>query len=90
MDEFKPLGEDAAALNFSSVSIETVENYWDRRPCNLFHSAAELGTCQYFDEVERRKYFVEPHIPAFADFQAWRGKRLASSSSQNKFRVHET
>jgi len=35
-----------------------------------------FGTRLYFDEVEQRKYFVEPHIPAFADFIRWRGKRV--------------
>jgi ubiquinone/menaquinone biosynthesis C-methylase UbiE len=31
---------------------------------------------EYFDEVEARKYLVEPHIPAFADFAKWQGKRV--------------
>jgi ubiquinone/menaquinone biosynthesis C-methylase UbiE len=35
-----------------------------------------VGTREYFDEVEARKYFVEPHIPAFAQFERWRGKRV--------------
>lgn len=58
------------------VSIEAVRNYWDVRPCNLHHSEKEVGTKPYFDEVEYRKYLVEPHIPLFADFGAWRGKRV--------------
>src|SRR4030095_8964657 len=53
---------------FEEVPIATVRDYWNRRPCNLRHSPAPVGTRQYFDEVEQRKYFVEPHIPAFADF----------------------
>jgi len=56
--------------------IERVENFWDRRPCNIRHSPSEVGTRQYFDEVEARKYFVEPHISRFADFKRWRGKRV--------------
>jgi ubiquinone/menaquinone biosynthesis C-methylase UbiE len=35
-----------------------------------------VGTKEYFDEVERRKYFVEPHIPAFANFPQWSGKKV--------------
>ena len=31
---------------------------------------------EYFDEVEARKYFVEPHIPGFAQFERWRGKKV--------------
>ena len=53
-----------------------IKDYWDRRPCNIRHSDSELGTKKYFDEVEERKYFVEPHIPKFADFAQWKGKRV--------------
>ena len=53
-----------------------MQRYWDARPCNLRHSTAEVGSRQYFDEVEVRKYFVEPHIPAFAEFAKWKGKKV--------------
>ncbi len=56
--------------------IEQIKNYWDRRPCNIKHSAKEIGTKEYFDEVEKRKYFVEPHIPTFAQFQKWKDKKV--------------
>ena len=29
---------------FDSVSIETVAEYWDARPCNIRHSARPVGT----------------------------------------------
>ncbi len=58
------------------ASIETVAEYWNRRPCNIRHSPSEVGSRRYFDEVEERKYFVEPHIPAFAEFARWKGKRV--------------
>jgi SAM-dependent methyltransferase len=35
-----------------------------------------VGSRGYFDEVEGRKYRVEPHIPAFAEFERWKGKRV--------------
>jgi len=57
-------------------SLKEVQDFWNARPCNLRHSSAPVGTKQYFDEVEERKYFVEPHIPAFADFTRWAGKRV--------------
>jgi ubiquinone/menaquinone biosynthesis C-methylase UbiE len=57
-------------------SLKEVQDFWNARPCNLRHSNAPVGTKQYFDEVEERKYFVEPHIPAFADFTRWAGKRV--------------
>jgi 2-polyprenyl-3-methyl-5-hydroxy-6-metoxy-1,4-benzoquinol methylase len=62
--------------NFSEVSIDAVRNYWNKRPCNIRHSTKPIGSKQYYDEVEARKYFVEPHIPAFADFAAMQGKKV--------------
>ena len=56
--------------------IQTVQSYWNARPCNVRHSTQPIGTQEYFDEVEKRKYFVEPHIPGFAQFQRWKGKRV--------------
>ena len=66
----------ALRMTTEAVSIETVKAYWDRRPCNIRHSTLPLGTKEYFDEVEARKYYVEPHIPAFAQFERWAGKRV--------------
>lgn len=57
-------------------SIVEVKSYWDRRPCNVRHSSRNIGTREYFKEVEERKYFVEPHIPDFAQFERWAGKRV--------------
>ena len=56
--------------------IQTVQSYWNARPCNIRHSNQPIGTKEYFDEVEKRKYFVEQHIPAFAQFERWKGKRV--------------
>lgn len=61
---------------FTEVPIDDVQAYWDRRPCNIRHSTAPAGTTQYFEEVEHRKYFVEPHIPGFAQFERWKGKKV--------------
>jgi 2-polyprenyl-3-methyl-5-hydroxy-6-metoxy-1,4-benzoquinol methylase len=61
---------------FRDVPINTVREYWNARPCNIRHSPKPVGEREYFDEVEARKYFVEPHIPRFAEFPRWRGKRV--------------
>jgi ubiquinone/menaquinone biosynthesis C-methylase UbiE len=61
---------------FETVSVDHVQAYWDARPCNLRHSDQPIGSRRYFDEVEQRKYFVEPHSPAFAEFARWQGKRV--------------
>lgn len=61
---------------FDTVSVERVREYWNNRPCNIRHSPSPVGSREYFDEVEARKYFVEPHIPLFADFDNWAGKKV--------------
>jgi SAM-dependent methyltransferase len=58
------------------ASLDSVRDYWNRRPCNLRHGTAEVGTRDYFDQVEARKYLVEPHIPAFSEFDKWKGNKV--------------
>ena len=64
------------AADFENVQIARVRDYWNARPCNIRHSTAPIGTREYFDQVEARKYFVEYHIPAFAEFERWLGKKV--------------
>lgn len=61
---------------FEATPVQAVQNYWNSRPCNIRHSTKPIGTREYFDEVEARKHFVEPHIPGFAEFERWQGKRV--------------
>lgn len=35
-----------------------------------------MGTRAYFDQVEARKYRVEPHISRFAEFARWQDKKV--------------
>jgi hypothetical protein len=35
-----------------TVTIEEVKKFWNDRPCNIKHSSKELGTIEYFNEVE--------------------------------------
>ncbi|PWS38367.1 methyltransferase type 12 [Falsiroseomonas bella] len=66
----------SASLAAPLPGIDDVQSYWDRRPCNIRHSKQPIGTREYFDEVEARKYFVEPHIPGFAQFDLWKGRKV--------------
>ena len=68
--------QDAAMNQDKEAALAAVRDFWNRRPCNIRHSAKPIGSNEYFDEVEARKYFVEPHIPIFAEFEKWRGKRV--------------
>ncbi len=61
---------------FRDVPVEKVQSYWDVRPCNIRHSTKPIGSEEYFHEVEFRKYRVEPHIPRFAEFERWKGKKV--------------
>jgi hypothetical protein len=58
------------------ATLEDVQNCWISRPCNLRHSNAPVGSKHFFDEVEDSKYFVEPHIPDFANFSTLSEKRV--------------
>lgn len=58
------------------TTIQAVREFWDARPCNVRHSDQPRGTREYFEEVERKKFTAEPHIPDFCEFERWRGKRV--------------
>jgi len=59
-----------------TVTIEEVKKFWNDRPCNIKHSSKEIGTKEYFNEVERKKFFVEPHILKFTKFPQWKNKKV--------------
>ena len=67
---------EASAEPPKSPTIQAVQDFWNGRPCNIRHSRKPVGTREYFDEVEERKHFVESHIPGFAQFDRWKGKRV--------------
>ena len=58
------------------VTIDQVRDYWNNRPCNLRHSQSPVGTKEYFEEVEARRYANEPHNYTFPEFDRWKGKRV--------------
>ena len=56
--------------------IKPVKDFWNTRPCNIRHSKKDIGSKEYFDEVEKKKFFVEPHIKTFSQFERWSGKKV--------------
>jgi len=56
--------------------LEQIRTYWNNRPCNIRHSRSPIGTKEYFDEVEARRYANEPHNYTFPEFERWKGKRV--------------
>jgi ubiquinone/menaquinone biosynthesis C-methylase UbiE len=65
----------------TNPTINDVKEFWDSRPCNVRHSNKPQGTREYFDEVQQKKFTAEPHIPAFCEFDSWRGKRVLEIGS---------
>lgn len=60
----------------SNELLDKIVQYWDRQPCNINHSASEVGTEQFFNENSEKRYFVEPHIKDLAQFHLYAGKRV--------------
>jgi len=59
-----------------SPTIDDIKNYWNTQPCNVKHSSKDINTYQYFEEVSKKRYFVEPHIPEFAGFNKYKDKKV--------------
>ena len=56
--------------------VEKITEYWNRQPCNINHSLAEVGSEQFFVENSQRRYFVEPHLRDLAQFHQYQGRRV--------------
>ena len=59
-----------------TATIEDVKKFWNDRPCNVKHSSKEVGTKEYFNEVECKKFKAESHILKFTEFSKWEGKKV--------------
>lgn len=57
-------------------SLNDVRDFWNRLPCGVRLSEKPVGSREYFDEVERERYSREPHVPLFAQFERWKGKKV--------------
>lgn len=57
------------------ISIDEVRAFWDDFRCGSRLSSAAERT-QYFAEVSRRRYQIEPHVPGIANFEAYCGKQV--------------
>ena len=65
-------------VDYSTASKTAVQSYWDANTCNTKWNfpGVEKGTKRYYEATKMRKYEIEPHIPKFADFESWRGKKV--------------
>ncbi len=55
---------------------EIIKKYWNDRPCNIRHSSKEFKSFEYFEEIENKRYFVEPHIKNFCEFKKYSNKKV--------------
>jgi ubiquinone/menaquinone biosynthesis C-methylase UbiE len=55
---------------------EQVKQHWEDEPCGTSTATAPRGTPEFFAEVERERYRLEPYIHAFAGFERWPGRRV--------------
>jgi ubiquinone/menaquinone biosynthesis C-methylase UbiE len=53
-----------------------VRTFWERTPCGSWDATAPEGTREYFDQIERRRYELEPFIHRFARFGERSGQRV--------------
>ena len=52
------------------------KRYWNKQPCNIKHSKKKFLSKEYFNEISKKRYFVEPHIKDFAQFSKWKNKNV--------------
>lgn len=53
-----------------------VKNFWDQTPCGTIHSKNLEGTLKFFEEIENKRYELEPFIHQCTQFTRWHGKKV--------------
>jgi SAM-dependent methyltransferase len=51
------------------MTTESVREFWDSQPCD-----AVFG--DDWNKIQSVRYFMNPHVPKWADFKQWRGKKV--------------
>ncbi len=59
-----------------ALAQERVREYWDSNPCDSDLSDLDRKTREYFLEVERRRYELQPHVLEMISRIQWQGKRV--------------
>ena len=53
-----------------------VQAFWEADPCGSEHASAPEGSPEFFAQVERERYELEPYIADYADFAGTRGRSV--------------
>ncbi len=59
-----------------SSAQERVRRYWDGKPADSEYSDKDRLSLEYFREIERRRYALQPHVPRLLSGFDWAGKRV--------------
>jgi len=60
----------------SDTAQERVRAYWDTRPCDSELSDRDRMSREYFLDIERKRYELQPHVLGILSGIDWRGKRV--------------
>jgi ubiquinone/menaquinone biosynthesis C-methylase UbiE len=60
----------------SALAQERVRSYWNSKPCDSELSDRERLSREYFLDIERQRYELQPHILDIISKIDWRGKRV--------------
>jgi len=58
------------------LTQERVREHWDRQPCDAELSVREPASRDFFLDVERQRYALQPHILECQSWINWRGRRV--------------
>ena len=51
-----------------------VHDFWQANPCGAKFAQSEIGSREFFAELEQHRYATEWHIPKVVDFERWRDR----------------
>jgi SAM-dependent methyltransferase len=60
----------------SVAAQERVKTYWNDKPCDSELSDLERRSREYFQDIEDKRYQLQPHIPDILSRIDWYGKRV--------------
>ena len=55
---------------------ERVRRFWDAQPCGTRNLPAIPGTHEFYKQLEIQRDRLDPQIPGFAGFEAWKGMKV--------------
>src|SRR5882672_1313857 len=64
------------SLADSGLAQERVRAYWSNHPCDSELSDRDRLSREYFLDIERQRYALQPHILDIMSKIDWRGKRV--------------